>query len=141
MFILSNEESYRTWLPSQVYRDYAHALSGLEFLISQYVAPGHPRLSPYVLAVEHRIDGALLGHVGFSPLHGEVEIGFSIAENRQARGFATEAIVGASRWAFQAFEIDRILGITAAANVASRSPASFMAVDADGNPILVDQHV
>jgi len=120
MFILSNEETCRTWLPSQVYRDHAHALSALKFLISQSVAPGHPRLGPYVLAIEHRIDRALLGHVGFSPLDAEVEIGFSIAENRRARGFATEAIVRASRWAFQAFELDRILGITSVANVASR---------------------
>jgi ribosomal-protein-alanine N-acetyltransferase len=120
MLSLSNEATTRTWLPSQVYRDHAHAISALEFLISQYEAPGHPRFGAYVLAIEHRIDRALLGHVGFSPLNGEVEIGFSIAENRRGFGLATEAIVRASSWALQTFELDKILGITSVANVASR---------------------
>jgi RimJ/RimL family protein N-acetyltransferase len=117
---LSQEDTSRTWLPSQVFRDHAHALSTLEFFIRTYVTPGNPRLGPYVLAIEHRTDRALLGHVGFSPLDDEVEIGFSIARNHQGQGFATEAIVAASDWALQAFKLDRVLGITSAANVASR---------------------
>lgn len=120
MLVQSNEESARAWLPSQVYRDHAHALSVLEFLMSQYAAPGNPRHGPYVLAIEHRANAALIGHVGFSPLNGEVEIGFSIAQKYQGQGFASEAVVGASRWALQAFALDRIVGITAVANVASR---------------------
>jgi ribosomal-protein-alanine N-acetyltransferase len=117
---LSNEETCRTWLPSQVYRDYPHALSALEFLIDQCSTPGNPRHGPYVLAIQHRTDGALIGHVGFSPLDHEVEIGFAIAQDYQRQGFATEAIAAASRWAFRTFELDRILGITAAANIASK---------------------
>lgn len=120
MLDLSNEETFRTWLPSQVYRDHAHALSVIEFLLSQYSTPGHPRHGPYVLAIVHRTDGALIGHVGLSPLDDEVEIGFAIARNRQRQGLATEAIVAASRWGFEAFGLDRILGITSAANIASR---------------------
>jgi RimJ/RimL family protein N-acetyltransferase len=120
MLSLSNEATTRTWLPSQVYRDRAHAISALEFLISQYEIPGHPRFGAYVLAIEHRVDRALLGHVGFSPLNGEVEIGFSIAESRRGCGLATEAIVRASSWALQTFELNKILGVTSVANVASR---------------------
>ena len=118
--VLSHEETYRAWLPSQVYRDHAHALSALAFLIEQYSAPGHPRHGPYVLAIEHRAAGELIGHVGFSPLNDEVEIGFSIAQNHHRQGLATEAIVAASRWAFQAFDLDRILAITSVANIASK---------------------
>jgi RimJ/RimL family protein N-acetyltransferase len=62
----------------------------------------------------------LIGHIGFSPLDGEVEIGFSVAHEYQRQGFASEAIVAASRWALQAFALDRIRGITSVANVASR---------------------
>lgn len=118
--ILSNEESARTELPSQVYRDLDHALSELEFLMSQCSTPGNPRHGPYVLAIEHRGSSSLIGHVGFSPFDDEVEIGFSVAEKYQGQGFASEAIVAASRWAFEAFALNRILGITSATNIASR---------------------
>ncbi len=120
MLIQSNEDSARIWLPSQVYRDHAHAASALEFLIGQYAVPGNPRQGAYVLAIEHRTSAALIGHVGFSPLHGDVEIGFSIAQKFQGQGFASEAVEGASRWALKTFALDRIVGITAVANTASR---------------------
>ena len=120
MLVLSQEEPSRIWLPSQVYRDADHARSAVEYLIAQSLAPANPRLGPYVLAIEHRGDGALIGHVGFSALDDEVEIGFSIAQAYQGRGLATEALVAASRWALEAFGLERILGITAAANIASK---------------------
>src|SRR5262245_31560389 len=120
IFSLSEEPAYRTWLPSQVYRDQAHALSALQFLIGQYASPGNPKQGAYVLAIEHRASGALIGHVGFSPLDGDVEIGFAIGESFQRQGFAAEAIIAATRWAFATFALDRILGIAAAANTASQ---------------------
>jgi RimJ/RimL family protein N-acetyltransferase len=116
---LSDEATSRTWLPSQVYRDRAHARSVLESLIGHYSSPGNPTKGPYVLAIEDRTDGTLIGHVGFSPLGDEVEIGFAIAERRQRQGLATEAIVAASSWVFRSFELQRILGVTSAANEAS----------------------
>jgi RimJ/RimL family protein N-acetyltransferase len=91
----------------------------LASLIAHYSNPGNPVRGPYVLAIEDRCDGTLLGHVGFSPLDGEVEIGFAIAERRQRQGLATEALVAASRWVFETFEVSRILGVTSRANVAS----------------------
>lgn len=118
--ILSNEESARAHLPSQVYRDLEHAISELKFLISQYSTPGNPKHGPYVLAVVHRASSSLIGHVGFSPLGQEVEIGFSVAQKYQGQGFASEALVAASRWALEAFALNRILGITSATNIASR---------------------
>jgi RimJ/RimL family protein N-acetyltransferase len=117
---LSNEETSRTWLPSQVYRDPAHASTALAFLIAQCAWPGNPKHGAYVLAIEHRLDGVLIGHVGFSPLDDEVEIGFSIAQSYQRRGLATEAIVAAARWALQNFALERIIAVTAAANHASK---------------------
>ncbi len=116
---LSDEESSRTWLPSQVYRDHAHACAVLESLIGHYSNPGNPTEGPYVLGIESRTDGTLIGHVGFSPLGNDVEIGFSIAERCQRQGLATEAIGAASRWAFTTFGLKRILGVTSKANLAS----------------------
>jgi len=116
---LSDEETSRTWLPSQVYRDHAHACSVLESLIRSYSNPGNPTEGPYVLAIDSRADGTLIGHVGFSPLGDDVEIGFSIAERCQRHGLGTEAIGAASRWVFRAFGLKRILGVTSKANIPS----------------------
>jgi RimJ/RimL family protein N-acetyltransferase len=102
-----------------VYRDHAHACSVLASLIRHYSNPGNPTEGPYVLAIECRADGTLIGHVGFSPLGNDVEIGFSIAERSQRQGLATEAIGAASRWAFRTFGLMRIIGVTSSANIAS----------------------
>lgn len=117
---LSNEESSRIGLPSQVYRDLDHARSEVEYLVSQYASPGNPKQGPYVLAIEHRDSSTLIGHIGLSPLDDDVEIGFSIAESFQRQGLATEAIDAASHWAFERFALDQILAITSATNTASR---------------------
>src|SRR5262245_14346916 len=120
LLALSRDESWRTWLPSQIYRDHGHVVSVLEHLVDQYDDPGNPRRGPYVLAITHRADRALIGHAGFSPLEDEVEIGFSIAAAYQKQGLGAEAIDAASRWAFERFGLERILAVTAAANVASK---------------------
>src|SRR3970040_1060351 len=65
VFQMSQEDGMRTWLPSQVYRDEVHAASVLASLISQYSVPGDPRIGPYVLGVQVRSVGELVGDVGF----------------------------------------------------------------------------
>lgn len=119
LFLLSNEPTFRQWLPSQVYADEAEARAALDFLASQCAAPANPKLGPYVLAIEHRVDRRLIGHVGLSPIGSDVEIGFAIAEAYQRRGLAAEAVVAACRWAFERFELSMILGIAAQRNEAS----------------------
>lgn len=121
MFVLSQEDDYRTWLPSQIYRDEAHAGSVLTSLMNQFAAPGDPRHGAYVLAIDHRTSGTLIGHVGFSPYEDDVEIGFAVAKEYQRRGLAVEAIKAGCRWIFQEFDLARILGIASVANVGSRS--------------------
>lgn len=119
-FRMSQEDGMRTWLPSQVYRDEAHAASVLASLIAHYSVPGDPRIGPYVLAVEVRSSGAFVGHVGFSPLLGAVEVGFFIEGAHRRKGFATEAVRVACEWAADAFSIATILGVTASRNSASQ---------------------
>lgn len=116
---LSNETPARKWLSSQIYRDVAHALSVVQALIRQQSDPGDPRLGAYVLAVERRGQPGMIGHVGLSPLGGDVEVGFGIAVAYQRRGFACEAVAAMCAWAFQAFHLPRIVGLCAAENTAS----------------------
>ena len=120
LFLLSQEEAYRTWLSNQVYETESEARSAVEFLISTYSDPGNPRQGPYVLGVEHRADRRLIGHVGLSPLEEDVEIGFAIGERYQGRGLGTEAVLAASAWTLEAFGLDKIIGIASSMNVASR---------------------
>lgn len=120
VFRMSREEGMRTWLPSQVYRDEAHAAAVLAFLISQYSAPADPAVGPYVLGVQLRGSGELVGHVGLGPMGETVEVGFAIEDAHRGRGLATEAVRGICRWASDAFSLEAILGITASRNVASQ---------------------
>jgi ribosomal-protein-alanine N-acetyltransferase len=120
VFQMSQEEGMRAWLPSQVYRDEAHAASVLAFLISQYSVPADPRAGPYVLGVQLRATGELVGHVGFGPWGEAVEVGFAIEESHQRKGIATEAVGAACRWASDAFSLETILGVAAVRNVASQ---------------------
>jgi len=120
VYTLSNEPSARKWLPSQVYADENAARETLEFLMGQYAAPVDPRRGAYVLAIDHRADSTLIGHVGLSPFEGDVEIGFAIAEAYQRQGLAVEAVTAACHWAFGRFGLPRILGITADSNQGSK---------------------
>jgi RimJ/RimL family protein N-acetyltransferase len=120
VYALSIEPAARQWLPSQVYADEVEARDVLKSLIEAYAAPADPHLGPYVLAVEHQVDGSLIGHVGLSPFEGDAEIGFGIAEAYQRQGLATEGVVAVCRWAFERFGLPRILAIAAQSNQGSR---------------------
>lgn len=74
MMELNGEPSTSRWLPSHVYAGLDEANSRMRHLIACYSSPGDPRLGPYVLAIDHLASGALLGHVGFSPFDGDVEV-------------------------------------------------------------------
>ena len=117
---LNGEETTRRSLPSQVYADLAQAVATIGHLIQCYSSPGDAKLGPYVLGIEHRQTGRLLGHVGFSPLAGDVEVSYAIAEAARGRGYGTEALAHACTWAVGAFALPRLVAITASANVPSR---------------------
>jgi ribosomal-protein-alanine N-acetyltransferase len=120
VFRMSQEESMRAGLPSQVYRDEAHGASVLAALISAYSVPGDPGFGPYVLGVEMRKSGELIGHVGFSPLRDAVEVGFAIESAHQRKGLATEAVRAACEWVAEQFSLATILGVASGQNIASQ---------------------
>ena len=145
---LNAEASTRHWLPSHVHPTLEDASSRLVFLISCYSAPGHPQRGPYVLAVEHKDEAKLLGHVGFSPFADDVEVSYAITESSRRRGYGTEALVHACKWLADAFGVSRILAITESANVISRrllDRVSFVRVHEEvmmfqGNKQLVSRY-
>lgn len=120
MMELNGEASTRRWLPSHVYADQSEATARLRYLIACYSSPGDPRLGPYVAAVEHLASGVLLGHVGFSPLDGEVEVSYAIAEASRGRGYGAEALLNACAWAAWKWSLPGFLAITESENAPSR---------------------
>ena len=131
MMALNAEASTARWLPSHDYPTLEVASSRMAFLISCYSAPVHPQRGPYVLAVEHKDEAMLLGHVGFSPFDNEIEVSYAIAESSRGRGYGTEALVRACSWLADAFDVSRVLAITESANAISRrllERASFVCV-------------
>ena len=138
---LSNERSSRQWLPSQVCADEAEAREVLGGLIDQYAAPADPRHGAYVMALDHRGDRVLIGHVGLSPFEGDVEIGFAVAEAYQRRGLALEAVVAACGWAFGRFGLPGILAITARSNEGSRKVLARAGFEPRGDRAILFQGI
>lgn len=132
MMELNGEPSTRRWLPSHVYADLDEAIARMHYLVACYETPGDPRAGPYVLAVEHRGTGVVLGHVGFSPFDDAVEVSYAIAEASRGHGYGAEALSGACHWAAATWHLPSFLAITEAENLPSRRTlerAAFLHVD------------
>jgi ribosomal-protein-alanine N-acetyltransferase len=119
LFVLSHEAGMRRWIPDQVYRDEAHAAEVARALMAYTAMPPDPRAQPYVMAVEQRDSGELIGHVGLSAARGSVEIGYAIEERLHGQGLATEAVTAVARWALGELGLPEVLGIVAAENLSS----------------------
>ena len=120
MLAMSQEDCARKWLPSQVYRDEAHAASAVDWLIRQFDLQMTPKTNAFVFGVADKATARLIGHVGLSPLFDGVEVGFGIATLEQGKGYATEAVSRACAWGFERFSLSAILGVTDEENVASQ---------------------
>jgi len=134
VFAMSGEAALRRWIPDQVYRDELHAAEVVRALRAHTEREPDPRVHPYVLAVEHRETGSLIGHIGLSPARGSVEIGYAIEERLQGQGLATEAVTAVAEWAVGDLRLPEVLGIVAADNAPSRrvlEKAGFVRIDED----------
>lgn len=116
---MSVEEGMKLWIPDQVYQDINEAEEVLDFLMKQYDSSEGPKQVPIVFAVCLEKNGELIGHAGLSPVDEGVEIGYAIEEAQQRNGFATAAISALCQWGKSFYQLERILAIVAAENVAS----------------------
>ena len=118
IYTMSLEPALGKWIPDQVYRDEEHAEEVVRSLI-EMAAHRDPRDKPFVLGIEERASGALVGHVGLSKARGSIEIGYAIAERLHGRGYATEAVTAMAAWGLSELGLPEILGIVATSNVSS----------------------
>jgi [ribosomal protein S5]-alanine N-acetyltransferase len=119
LFAMSVEDGMRRWIPDQVYRDEQHAEQVCRALMDLTAKDPDPRTRPYVLGLELRETGSLIGHVGLSAARESVEIGYAIEQRLHGTGLATEAVTATSRWAVNDLGLPEVLGIVEADNIAS----------------------
>jgi ribosomal-protein-alanine N-acetyltransferase len=77
--------------------------------------PDNPEYSAwYIILVEQGIKRAI-GNIGFKGLpdeSGTIEIGYSIMENHQRKGYASEAVALLVSWAFNQPKVERVIAET-----------------------------
>jgi len=113
-----SEDAMRKWIPNEYYADIAEAEDAIRF----YRNCTENRCLPYVLAVESKENGELIGDAGVNEVDGqplEVEIGYSIAENYGGRGYATELVGAMTDFAAKSFGIRVLYGRVLHGNGAS----------------------
>jgi len=118
---MSNESCAQQWLPNQICRDVSHASGVIRYLREQFDLNQSASTHVFVMGIELRSSGKLIGHVGLSPFEGEVEIGFGIKTEAQGQGYAIEAVSYYCRWGMEQFCLNRILGIADKNNLASQA--------------------
>ena len=85
------EEEVMKWIPNESYSGIEEAQDAINF----YVNCVNHRHLPFVLAVELKETGELIGDTGVNEVEGkanEVEIGYVICEKHSGKGYATELL-------------------------------------------------
>jgi len=107
------------WFPNERYEDIGEAREAIAFFAD---CVSRKEL-PYVLAVESKETGELIGDTGISEVEGkpeEIEIGFIICRECRGKGYATELLQAMSAFAFSAFPVKVLYGRVMRGNEASK---------------------
>lgn len=112
------EEEMKQWIPNESYESLEEAEEAIAFYQS-CVDAGH---LPYVLAVELKETGELIGDTGVNEVEGasgEVEIGYSICRKYSGLGYATELLEAMTRFVVELFGVKVLYGRVMRGNEAS----------------------
>ncbi len=96
------EEKVKKWFPNESYADLEEAKGAIRFF-RDCVEGDH---LPFVLAIQLKETGELIGDTGVSEVDGQpeaVEIGYQICEKYSGRGLATEALKAMTGFSFAKF--------------------------------------
>ena len=103
------EEAVKKWIPNESYGDLEEAQRAIRF----YADCVNNRRLPYVLAVESKETGELIGDTGINEVEGkpgEVEIGYTICQKHSGKGYATELVKAMTEFAVSAFGVGALYG-------------------------------
>ena len=112
------EEEVKKWIPNESYADIEETKDAINFYVD-CVNNGH---LPYVLAVELKETGELIGDTGANEVEGkssEVEIGYCICKKHCGKGYATELLNAMTEFIVSTFGIDVLYGRVIRGNIAS----------------------
>lgn len=112
------EEEVKKWIPNESYADMEETWEAIQF----YMDCVDNRHLPYVLAVELKETGELIGDAGVNKVEGnanEVEIGYGICKRHSGKGYATELLRAMTEFITGTFEINILYGRVIHGNIAS----------------------
>ena len=112
------DDEVRKWFPNECYADLEEAQGAVRFYMD-CVDNGH---LPFVLGVELKQTGELIGDTGISEVDGkpdETEIGYCIGQKFRGNGYAAELLDAISGYVFSRFGIRVIYGRVVHGNTAS----------------------
>ncbi len=112
------DEEVKKWIPGESYADIEEAAGAAEFFADCV----NRNELPFVLAVELKGTGELIGDTGVNEVDGkpqEVEIGFVICRKYRGKGYATELVKAMSKFAVSAFHASSLYGRVMKGNNAS----------------------
>ena len=109
LYEIHREDAVSKWIPNERYETHTEAENAIRFFSS---CTDRGRL-PYVLAVELKKDGTLLGDTGANAVEGhenEVEIGYVISGRHRGKGYATELVAAMGSFLHSACGISTLYG-------------------------------
>ena len=112
------EAKVRKWFPNECYVDIDEAKDAIQFF-SDCVVKNH---LPFVLAIQLKETGELIGDTGISEVEGQpdaVEIGYQICDKYSGRGLATEVLNAMTAFSFAKFNATISYGRVVHGNAAS----------------------
>ena len=112
------ELEVKEWIPNESYSDLAEANGAIEFFSN---CVNNEQL-PYVLAIELKRTGELIGDVGINEVSGnigQVEIGYTISKRYSGMGYATEVVKAMTDFTQEKFGFNVFFGRIMKGNSAS----------------------
>ena len=112
------EDDVKMWIPNESYADIKETKNAIDF----YTTCVNNGNLPYVLAVELKETGELIGDTGINLVEGsssEVEIGYVISKKYSGRGYATELLAAMTKFAAEKFSVKILYGRVMRGNNAS----------------------
>ena len=112
------EDEVKRWIPNECYADTEEALDAIDF----YAGCVRQKKLPFVLAVELKETGELIGDTGVNEVDGcpgRVEIGYTICKAYSGKGYATELLRAMVRFCADIFPIHTLYGRVMRGNHAS----------------------
>lgn len=112
------EEEVKKWIPNESYADLEETKGAINF----YIDCVNNKHLPYVLAVELKETGELIGDTGVNEVDGkvnEVEVGYGICKEHSGKGYATELLKAMTEFIVSTFGINILYGRVMRGNNAS----------------------